>query len=299
MEKESQPTTNPEEETQERIQRQKELVRKIQKAWKAKDPPKLRTLMEELATISLPQPEKGEIFPEVLSQNQALYNWLGIEVDLQKEYQEGRLLLPSPEQQEGAEKAGYTFPLIVLGHLPRKELLAKVREKYASEFHSQGVLYGEQAQKDLPQTEQVQHSSRPVQSYLILLKPQREVRDAHPETMGKSALQAQEILENLQKENPGLNLQGLTLEEYLLAQAFVCQENQEHLEEETWTWLLEEKVREQGNWARCLSARWNPVTSWVGVGSYGVSDADSSGGARFAAVPTFAEASAGKPESSP
>jgi|GEM_PF-5498496 len=243
-EKES--TISPEEEAHEKAEKQalyekqRELVEQIKLARAEKDTGKLRALFEELASISLPRPEKGKISPEVLQQSQALYDWLGIEVNLQKELQEGRIVLPSTEQQEAAEKEGWNLPLVVAGGLRREDLPEAIQKKFAQEFKSKGVFYWDQAKKDLNQTEQVKNSPRPKQSYLIYLKPQREVREAHPETMGQSALQAQETLENLQKEKPALNLSGLALEEYLLAQALVYQQTQEHLESQTWTWLLEE-----------------------------------------------------------
>ena len=289
---EKEPTINPPDKLAEEAlhQRQRDLVEQIKLARQKKDTGRLRVLMEELASISLPQPEKGEIAPESLEQAQSLYDWLAIEVDLPKEYQEGKIVLPSPEQQEAAEKQGYTLPLIVAGGIGREELLQKVKDKFAQEFStpeqsSQGIIYGDQAQKDLSHTQQAQNSSRPPQSYLIYLPPPREVSQTQPATMGKTFSQCQEILANLQKENPELNLQGLTLEEYLLAQALVYQQDQGHLEEKTWTWLLEEQIIERGRPARCLDADWGPDAREVGVGSSGSSDADSGGGARFAAVP--------------
>jgi len=302
MDRESQPILEEQlaAEKEALYQRQKELVEQIKLARAAKDTTQLRTLFEELKRISLPQPEKGAILPEILQQSQALYDWLGIETNLQKEAQEGKIVLPSAEQQEAAEKEGYSLSLIILGELPREELLAKVKEKYASGFKTEGIYYWEQAQKDLKETEQAKNSSRPKQSYLIYLKPQREVHEAHPETKGQSAIQAQETLENRQKEKPALNLKGLTLEEYLLEQALVYQQTKEHLESQTWTWLLEEKVIEEGKFARCLRAGWYPDPSLVGVFSDGASLSFSNWGARFAALPAdlSAEARRAKVEAS-
>jgi len=294
---EQEPTINPEEQAQEEqekaalYERQKSLVEQIKLARAAKDTTQLRTLFEELKRISLPKMEKGKIPPEVLEQSQALYDWLGIETNLQKEAQEGKIVLPSAEQQEAAEKEGYSLPLIILGELPREELLARVKAKYASEFKKEGIYYWEQAKKDLSKTQTADQNPRPLQPYLIYLKPQG-LREAHLETMGETFPACQEILEQKQQANPQANLKGLTYPEYLIAEASTFKQTGKHLDENpwAWTWLLEEQVLEEGKPARCLGAGWGPGTSGVGVGSFGASVSGSDGGARFAALP--AEASA-------
>ncbi len=243
-------------------------------------------------------PERAEIptLEETIQQNQEMYDWLGIEINLQQELEQGNILLPSKEQREAAEREGYTKTLIITGSLSREQIINQVQTKYAQEFNSDGVWLSDLVRQDLNQTEQAEHSNRPNQPYLIYLKPQSEVSDAHPETMGKSAQECLEILNQKQKDYPNLNLKGLTLEEYLLAQAHTYQTQQKHLEEKDWSWLLEEQTKDrQGQPARCLRAGWDFRAHRLGVYSRSVSICFDFGGARFAALPAEASAKAGVP----
>lgn len=70
-------------------------------------PEELRQLVEQAQA-----PKEIKLTPEVIKQSQAIYDFLGIKVDLQKEYQAGNIILPTPEQEKAAKQAGYTLGLI-------------------------------------------------------------------------------------------------------------------------------------------------------------------------------------------
>ena len=247
--------------------------------------------------------EPGEISSETLKANQEMYDFLGIEVNLQEECEKGNILTPSPEQKEAAREEGYTLELIVLGNMPREEVLGKVNQTFAQEFEpadGKGVWYSNRAETDKTKTEAAQTPSRPTKPYLMLLKPQTEISEAHPETINKTFPACLEILKEENQKNPSLKLKGLMLSEYLFAQTLVYHEDKKrnpqttkeaksqtnaHLEKNTWTWLLEESIVERGQPTRCLIARWGPVNRQVLVDSDEVQDSSSDEGARFAAVP--------------
>ena len=293
MRNEGQPTS-PEQESlsseQEGVdieKQQAELVAQIEEAREAKDTARLVDLFGQLEAISLPPKEKGDLDQETIKQNQKLYDWLGLEVNLQQEYEQGNILLPTSEQKEAAEKEGYTLQLIIPGHLDRDQLINQIKQKYASEFNSEGIFFYSQAQQDLSSTQAIKQNPRAHQPYLILLNPQG-LRDAHPDTMNKTFPQAQKILEQENQSNPQLNLKGLTLQEALMADAQSHLSSNKHLDQDLWAWhwLLEEQVlNESGKSVRCLGAYWYPDDRRVRVDSRSSESHGGDGGARFAAVP--------------
>jgi len=265
--------------------RQQEIIRGLEEAVAAKDTKKIRDLMQELTDLTVPkeQGEQTEItdIAEIIERSQKVYEVLGIQTDLKE-----NLLLPSAEQKEAIEKEGYTLAVIIDGRISRKDIIDKTTAHFKEKYKSTGVYWGEQGKKDVNKTEQTKKSKRPQQPYLIYLKPDQEVREAHPETMGKTFVDCQTILDQKNQENPELNLCGQTLEEYLIAQAQIDISQGEHLEKQSWTWLLEEQVKERGESVRCLVADWSGDR--VRVDSSDSSDSPGGWGARFAAVPKIA-----------
>ena len=235
---------------------------------------------------------KVEISPEVIEANQEMYDWLGLSVHLEEEAKQNKIIIPTPEQREAAEKAGYTTSLIIPGQITRAKLIEIIGAKYGQEFNSEGLKLWGQAETDLNKTEVAKAEAtdspiRPNQPYLIYIKPDLETNQAELDTMNKTFPECLKLLSQRNQTDPQLNLKGLTLTEYLLSQALITsQDKEKHLDTETWTWLLEEVVKDdQGQPARCLGARWYSDGSRLGVGSLSASYRDSDGGARFAAVP--------------
>src|SRR3990167_9649958 len=88
---------------------------------------RLKQIIERLNELY--GPETAEISPEVIKQNQEMYDWLGIEVNLQKELEAGNIVLPSKEQQELAKKHGYAMAVIIPGNLSTREVIESVNLK--------------------------------------------------------------------------------------------------------------------------------------------------------------------------
>jgi len=221
-----------------------------------------------------------EVSPEVLEKNQKMLDFVfGTgRFDLEKEYTDGNIVLPSTEQRELSEKEGYNLELIVPGNITREEIITAVKEKYKTEFSSEGIY--NYAEDDTKKTDAVINPNRPESFYTLLLKSQAEVNVASgEEVMNKTPQQLQEILIQKQAENPDLNLKGLNLSEYLLLDAYHFTQEKNHLNEQKWEYLLEEMVSGTG---RALIADWHSVARGVRV--FSDSGAGSDGGSRFAAV---------------
>jgi len=202
--------------------------------------------------------------------------------DLKKEYIEGKIVLPSKDQERETKKEGLTMAVVFPGSIPRDEFLKAFQEKYKTEFSSEGVKIWEQAQKDLNNTQSVLNPNRPNQSYIFLTAPQKEVSEAQlpaiETTMNKTPEQVEEILRKKQADSPNLNLRGLTLPEYLFLDACHYQKDGTHLDEQHWSYLLEERVT---GTPRALCAGWGSGSRCVFV--YSDADARSILGSRFAA----------------
>ena len=225
---------------------------------------------------------KIELSPEIISQSQAIYDFIGYQVDIQNDYEQGKIDLPTPEEQEAAKKAGYTLALIE--YPDRNQIIQKTNAKYDQEFDSyedKGVWLSSDAQRDLPQTQAAQNPlSKP---RLVFVKPQADWKKAHPETKNTTFPQAQKLLEQENQKNPDLNLEGWDLPLHLLADTHHYLATKEHL---NWVWLLKEQAKDnQGNPTRCLNASWSSGSRRVGVFSVSASDRNGVLGARFAAVP--------------
>jgi hypothetical protein len=230
---------------------------------------------------------KVELPPEVIQANQRAYDWLKLDINLQQELKAGKIILPSREQYEVAQEKGYTTALIIPGQISRAELIETISTRYGQEPDLNEIHFWEQAKTDLNNTEAVNNPTKPNQLYLVHIKPEPEVDQAEPDTMGKTFPQCLELLDQRNQLDPSLKLKGLTLTEYFFSQALVTsQDSQQHLDTTTWIWLLGEVVKDdQGQFARCLSAGWGPGAARLVVRSHSASGHDSRGGARFAAVP--------------
>lgn len=227
-----------------------------------------------------------EISPEVLENSQKVYDFIfGVGTyNLQELYDKGEILGLSREQQVAIETEPnkdkqYSLELIMPGAIPREEFLQAFKAKYAQEFSSDGIWQSDQAKEDIDKTQAVLNPDRPAFFYTVALKTQREVSDAHLETMGQTPDQAEAILNTEQTASPDLNLKGMTLPEYLLLDAHHYLATKEHLDDKGYSYLLGEKIADTG---RTLDADWYSGYREVNVSSH--SAADSGRGSRFVAV---------------
>lgn len=259
----------------------------------------LDALSQELVGLTISESYKG--IEKIIEQSQAVYDFFDLEVNLKAEFRAGNINLLTRKEQREAERHGYTESLIVPDHL-RDQVIQAVQEKFKKTFDS-GGLYN-YAEADIKITDPAKAQTTQSSKYhQIRLKPDQEVKNAHPETMKQSVKDLLQHLkeENAKPENQDFQRRGLNLPEYLLLQTkYYLQEQQVgHLQnpqavarlmdngELNWTWLLEEVVRDPNNQqpTRCLGAGWDPDPRLVLVGSNDVSDAYSRRGARFAVVP--------------
>src|SRR3990170_1507264 len=112
------PESGPKEEIQPDLeQKQRELVGALKEATESKDTAQIKALMQELTDITIPkekrEPAKIPDIQEIIKVSQKVYETLGFQVDLEKDYQEGKLLLPVLEQKEAVEQEGYALPLVI------------------------------------------------------------------------------------------------------------------------------------------------------------------------------------------
>src|SRR3990167_1890994 len=137
-----------------------------------------------------------------MTDGQEIFKLLGINLDIDKEISKGVVDLPDENQLKAASKNGYNFSVFIPGQLPREEIIKKVQAYLSNSilgainFYTQDHLYSKAVLKP----------SRPKNIYQILLKPQKEVSEAHPQTVGKNFDQCQEILVQTNQKDPTLNL---------------------------------------------------------------------------------------------
>ncbi|MEK7142983.1 MAG: hypothetical protein AAB785_02105, partial [Patescibacteria group bacterium] len=193
--------------------------------------------------------------------HQEIFKLLGIDLDIEKERSSGKAALADQNQLQAAQKNGYDFSVFIPGQISREEIIKKVQAYLSNSilgainFYTQDYLYSKAALKPL----------RPKNLYQILLKSQKEVSAAHPQTAGKSFDQCQEILAQTNKTDPILNLKGLTLEEYLIAQVNLFNQKRDWFEAATTSWLLEEQINTVQNPNSCLRAYFR--VNAIGVGA--------------------------------
>jgi hypothetical protein len=222
-----------------------------------------------------------ERLKEALETSQSLYDELGIDVNLQEQLKQGKILLPTSEQIKQAEQLELTKTLIIPAGVSQSQIIEAVEAKYQE--LGNGTYFSDEAKTHLAEPKVKQRHQRiPEQGHFLLTNPAREVSEAHPETMNKTPSQILDQIKNLNQENPKANIRGLALAEYLLLQAQTSLEtdNQEHLEQRAYSWLTEELNTNQD---RCLDAYWGDRP---GVYSSAVGLHDSDRGARLAAVPS-------------
>lgn len=232
------------------------------------------TLVERLSSDDLENTERAEISPETLKRNQAMYDFLDIRddsgnpIDLQKQYEAGNIQGLSKEQQkaieEMPEEERLSEILIIPGHILREEIIKKINDKYKEKF-GQDIYYSDAAKEDIDNTSSVTKNPRPNTFYTIALHPKQETVAAHPEMMNKTLQEQLNELKKKQKENPNLNLRGLTLQEAMLFDALICA-NSENQADHADNWArkysynlcLEEVTRDKdGNPLRALRLFWD------------------------------------------
>lgn len=226
---------------------------------------------------------------ETIKTFQDLYDWLGLDINLEEEIKEKGIDALSSEEIKEVGKQGYTQTLII-PNLPRQTTLDAIKTKFAEEFGSEGIRYWTEDYKNtIPFQEET--SKKP---YQIVLKPnletnQLEEKDSKYDTIDKTFPECQNKLKDLNDDNPDLNFKGLNLPEYLIFQAYTYYQAKQkdadstiHPDAKTWTWLLGETLPDG---SRCLRAFWTSGDREVDVSSGDASNRHSDGGARFAAIP--------------
>lgn len=215
--------------------------------------------------------DKLELSPEMIQEHQEVYDFLGFKVDLQAESEKGNILLPSEEQQEEAQKQGYTLALIVSPESQRESFIETVKNRFKEEFVEEGkealgVFTWREADVYFPETKAAREYTSQSNFSLILLKPDAETIQAYPDTAEKSHPECTEILKEEQTKNPQLNLKGLTFNRYLYLQAYRYVHDRAHPDTESISWLLEEKYLGSDQTEFCFNARWtHPENKWTGV----------------------------------
>lgn len=258
----------------------------------------LRNQLDDIsiALVGLPISEHYPGMEKIIEQSQAVFDFLDLNVDLQAEYQNGKIVLPAYKEQRAAERRGYTESLIVPAHL-RNRIIQKVQEKFHQTFGSEGIhICAEKATKATDPAKQ--SSNQPNQYHLIMLKPQQNIKDAYPETMNQTVQELLQYLskENAKPENQNFQRRGLNLPEYLLLQTkyFLQEQRAGHIRNPRYdgslmdrvgsTWLLEEVIRDSYS-LTCLHAGWDKVIHGVKVYIDYASVYSGQKGARFAVVP--------------
>lgn len=212
---------------------------------------------------------------------QDVLNLLGLKFDLEQEMSLGNFFMPDKKQQEAAEINGYTFPVVIPGKIPRAELLKKIQAFLFNSFFGSLNYYTE----DYRYTAVTLKPSRPKSCYQIYLKPQKEVNEAHPQTAGQTVDESIKSLEKANQLDSALNLKGLTLEEYLIAQVTMFHLKRDWFETTTTSWLLEEQIDTKDNPKSCLRAYFRVKA--IGIGACPQKSHRPKRGARFAVLPNF------------
>lgn len=203
--------------------------------------------------------------------------------NFKKKYLAGELALFDPAQEKAALKEGYDLKFIFPGHIPRADFIQIFNQKYAQEFRSQvssdgvGVWFSDKTRQDQDQTKASQAPAG--QGQMMVIRAQNNTLEAHPDTVNLNLSAQKTHLQELQAQNSNFNLRGLTLPEYLFADACIWENQGHHLDEKGWSYLLEEEITASG---RALYAVWSSDRRQVVVGSD--SGAGSVLGARFVAV---------------
>lgn len=263
--------------------------------------------------IKIKKREELPTIEEIITKNQAIYDFLEIGVDLNKEYDDNHIVIPTDEERAEAGKLGYPLELIIPMHL-RDQILTQAEEKLRGIYLSCGVRFrGDQIYRDIQKTDAAIKSKFLTlpKFYAIMLKPDQDVKDAHPQTVInphvthllmdvreqwkqlKSPNELTELLNNLQQGDPNIHFRGLNLPEYLLAQiCFYLQtrkqgnERPELVDPENRTLLLEEVIRNRENQPlKYLLVGWDKYDQAVAMRSLKAVEPQPYMGIRFGIVP--------------
>lgn len=264
-------------------QRVTEIAAEIQSLQGPEDLPKIRRIFQELRYIY-----ELSLSQETIQRFKEIYNWLGFidfdgqPVDIQKEYLAGQIALLSQEQTEAAEKNGYSLNLVIPGQIRRSTFLNKFTNRYAQEFGSSGVVI-EPAGGSIHNTESQRQALRPKGLYIARLENVHNVGTSTDLSPNESL----QIMNELQAEKPELNLRGLTLEEFLIAEAYQYRTQGRHLGEQTVVYCLEEATRRRRarDIYRVFRANWSDSGKCVRIAESRADRKVTQAGPLFAVVP--------------
>lgn len=178
--------------------------------------------------------EPAELTKETIERNQKAYDFFFYDSvyrqSLKKAYENEEVLLPSLKELILARKKGYTETIIIPGQFPRTTFLNISKSVYNDYLDSaSGIDFSAYHDEVYSESKEAKESLRPEQFYVIFVKPEPDVIDAHPETLNKSLLELQRILVESQRSTE-LNLQGMSLPEYIYLDSYQFLNNGSHLD---------------------------------------------------------------------
>lgn len=213
---------------------------------------------------------------EGMEQNQNIFNQLDINVNIKNEYHEGNVVSLSKEESKAAIEAGFTSLLIVPGLLSMKEIVEKVGDKYTKIFSTSGdrpqkcsgVWFSSAMSQNMKYGEEMDYEfeskKRPEQYYELFYNPGK-LKESFPETMDKGYANLSGMLSEKQTENPGLEIKGLNVQEYVLMDYLSWIKTGTHLDE-NYDCLLVENIYETERGKSILYAGWSKPYGAPGVG---------------------------------
>lgn len=241
------------------------------------------------------EPFETRLSDEQIRDAQEFYDFLRLPYSVEHLYKEGEMLLPSHREYERAVQEGYTEMIIMSPYIDFGKIYSTTGECLAREFMT---IANSDEDDDEEVTPGIKNSYIGFQTvkkklidvpYIIMMKSDGDLGVAHNETMDKSPLEIEKLLEdyNNKPENDDMKLEGLWLEEYLMYQMQMYFKGKKmgidfHPDTGALSYLLKEKSIDG---ACFLEATWGRFNYSINVGDVAEGNTSTIEGARLAVCP--------------
>jgi hypothetical protein len=212
--------------------------------------------------------------------------------NLQAEYDKGNILGFSKEQLEAIEQANklnLSEFIIIPGQIPRDEIINTVENVYQRKSGNKIKWNPTSLQTDLHQSSAAKNLTRPPTFYLLAFNPeQASMYIDYPRIPHTDIDGGLEFLNQIQQENPNLNLKGLTLPEAVLIDTYFFANDKVHADPIGWHYCLEEIISDEAEdppYLQMPRLSWNTPSSQFEIVLADLIGGQLSG-ARIAALPS-------------
>lgn len=220
---------------------------------------------------------------EQLQETQSFYDWLGLDVDIKKEYEKENILLPTNGLLKLAAKSGYTELIIVPPQELRQEVFEKVKKKIIETDPGVAGLerISEGISNDSASFKSEIHILKEADKRCVAILVNPDGMGVSNETFNKTPAELARKISKTDVAAEKLGLSGFSLHDFLIFHTALAHKRNYNPDGDLFTYLLQEKDANGDYLFGCFQNFWHQIE----INSWSEHDRDKDVGARFCIYP--------------